>query len=403
MFMIRGVLPEHPRNQLSQRLALHLLRQTEETPNAANAAFLAQQLGVSLTILNNGAEYRSPGALAGRDDIVAALEANPDRVSFEAMIAGQNYFILRDGDRVYAIGNFVTDLSQVARLKLLAGAVLIPILLLVAFLLVRRTVAPLAPLSDALRLIGKGDLEQRVSPRGWGEINRLERMVNEMASALERSQRAKQEMLIAIGHEFSSPIARMMFQAERIEDATLRSKMTDNLMRINLLFRTLISVETLTGDDEGKPPARERFPDVIRDIADAAAEGRAILDLPARQCNLLIDRIRLELLLNNFISNALRYAPNSPIEIAADHAYGVLTLVVSDRGPGVSEEFIAEMGEPFKREDKSHRFQTDGGLGLGLFLCGRIVSRAGGKLRIRNRETGGLEVRVDWPCEARPL
>lgn len=221
-----------------------------------------------------------------------------------------------------------------------------------------------------------------------------------MAAAISRAERVKREMLIAIGHEFFSPIARLMFQAERIEDPLLRSKITENLMRINLLFRSLLSVEAL--EDKPAQQAPLPFPDCITEIASAAGDGLVTFDLPAQRSLLYIDRMRLELLLNNFISNAIRYAPGSAIEVTARHSHDMLTLIVADRGPGVPEEFIEDLGEPFMREDKARSFSGGGGMGLGLYLSTRIVARTGGRMRVRNRDGGGLEVRVEWPCLSQP-
>lgn len=400
VFMIRAVLPEHPRNQLSQRLALHAVTELGPTPAARDVERLARELGVALMMIEGTTELRSSRLRISRAEVEDLLADHPARASFEGSIGGDRYFVLRSGGRVWAMGDFVTGMSGLAQVKLVGGLISILCILAVAFFAMRRTVEPLAPLSDRVRAIGEGELNQYLEVQGSGEIAALARAVNEMAQKLARAEDVKRDMLVAIGHEFSSPIARMMFQAERVEDPILRAKLTDNLLRINMLFRTLISVEALQdarGDARADPL---EFPQVIREIAEKAGEGYVDFDLPAGSRALLFDRMRLELILNNLITNALRHAPGSRIEVLARHGADLLLLEVADRGPGVSEEMLTSIGEPFMRADRARRFNTGGGMGLGLYLCGRIAARAQGRMKIDNRPGGGLMVRVELPCTA---
>lgn len=400
VFMIRAVIPEHPRNQLSQRLAQYATHQLGPNPSQRQVESLAQALDATLVVLEGNRVLRSRDARLTPQQIETALAATPNLSAFETTLEGQDYFILRDDDVVYALGDFVVDMSSAARAKLGGGLMVILLTLLMAFIAVRRVVAPLAPLADAVRTIGEGDLDHRVALVGHGEIRTLEQQVNAMAKALGRAERIKRDMLVAIGHEFSSPIARLMFQAEQVEDPALKTKITNNLMRINTLFRTLISVEAFA-DTTGLPNDPPlQFPDEIAEIAQIAGEHHVRLDMPEGQLLIHTNRMRLELLLNNFISNALRYAPGSAVEVSARHAHDTLTLTVADRGPGVPEAFLSDLGEPFLRLDQSRTFSPEGGLGLGLYLCNRLVARAQGKMHLRNRTGGGLEIRVDLPCVA---
>ncbi|MFV0334834.1 MAG: ATP-binding protein [Tropicimonas sp.] len=400
VFMIRSVLPEHPRNQLSQRLAQYAVDRLGPKPGMLEVEALAQALDATLVVLDDSRILRSQNASLTREQIEAAVAAAPNLPAFETTFGGKNYFVLRGDDITYTLGDFVTGMSVTAQAKLAGGLAVILLTLFLAFIAVRRIVAPLAPLADAVRSIGEGELDHRVAVVGSGEIRTLEHQVNEMANALGRAERVKREFLVAIGHEFSSPIARLMFQAEQVENDALRHRITGNLMRINTLFRTLVSVEAFADatDSPDDPPLH--FPDELAEIAEIAGEDHIVLDMPEQRILIHTCRMRLELLLNNFISNALRYAPGSPIEVSARHGNDTLTLTVADHGPGVAEDLLSDLGEPFLRADKSRTFNAEGGLGLGLYLCSRLVARGQGRMRLSNREGGGLEVRVDLPCVA---
>lgn len=398
--MIRSVLPQHPRNQLSEELGALMLNTADDPAQFVILGQEAEAMGMSLLVVDNGHAWRSSDRMPGPGYFDGfRLKPGDSRQAWRTHMDGQNYFVMRDADRLLVVGGYVTALSISARINLVIGGVLIPLAFLLCYLAIGRVVAPVAPLSDAVVRIGDGDLSYRVPVRSRDELGDLSRKINEMAAALERQERNQRDMLVALGHEFSSPIARVLFQIERIDDPVLRRSIADNLMRVNLLFRSLISVEALRSLDAARPDAAPLvFPDAIVRTAEAASDGHVHLVVPKRRMMLRIDPLVIEILLNNFISNARRHAPDSDVEVRARYAEGELHLAVADRGPGMSEEFLAIAQEPFSRADSARRFDT-GGLGLGLYLCGRIIRQAGGRLQLSNRRGGGLLVEVALPCE----
>ena len=404
--MIRSVLPEHPRNQLSERLGVLILNTSASAPKFAALGREAEAMDMSLMVVEGDRVWRSSDRIpppAAFGPFAAPDETDADgRIGRRFSLDGHSYFLLRDGGRLLILGDYHTGLSSSAQINLVLGAVTIPLACLICYLAIARVVAPVAPLSNAVMRIGDGDLAYRVPVMARDELGDLSLRINDMAAALERAESSKRDMLIALGHEFSSPIARVLFQIERIEDPTLRRSIADNLMRVNLLFRSLISVETLRSLDAQRPDAPALiFPDTIARIAGNAGDGHVRLVLPAARRRLQIDPMVIEILLNNFISNARRHAPQSEIEVSASHDGAELHLAVADRGPGMPEDFLAVAQEPFSRVDSARRFDT-GGLGLGLYLCGRIIRQAGGRLALSNRRGGGLLVEVWLPCAVAP-
>lgn len=397
--MIRAVLPEHPRTQLSAQLAGALIAATPSRPEAVAA--LADRLGFEVVVLDGDRVLTSPGATLSPAFLRAEAAARPEAGSFETRDAGGAVFVLRDGARLAGLARFTTGLSAGARLRLGLGLGAIAAVLGLAFVAVQRLTRPLTPLARGLSRIGAGELATRLAVRGSGEIADLARAANDMAGALERAETAKREFLVAIGHEFSSPIARILFQAERIPDPDLRARISANLGRIDLLFRTLVSAETQRGtvwQGEALP-----FPDVLEEIAERFDDPRLRLDLPAARRLIHCDRMRLDLLVSNFLANALRHAPEGAVTLTARQDDDRLTISVCDHGPGLAPEVIARLGEPFLRADPARRFEPGGGMGLGLYLCQRIVAAAGGTMELRNRAGGGLRVQVNLPCVGRAL
>lgn len=140
-------------------------------------------------------------------------------------------------------------------------------------------------------------------------------------------------------------------------------------------------------------------------FAHAQAEGRIRVelsnDLPA---SMQLDHIRMQVLMGNLLDNALRHhdAALGPIVLAASitpsssDAPKLLRISVRDLGPGVPEDALGKLGQPFFRPDAA-RTRDSGGVGLGLNLCHLIAQAHGGTLSLRNAQPG-FEARVDLPC-----
>jgi signal transduction histidine kinase len=105
----------------------------------------------------------------------------------------------------------------------------------------------------------------------------------------------------------------------------------------------------------------------------------------------------MRLLLRNLLDNALRHSAQAPqppeLRVAQDG--GDLVLEVRDHGPGVSEDQLALMAQPFFRPDAA-RSRGTGGVGLGLYLCRLVAQAHGGSLTLRNA-LPGLVVTVRLP------
>ena len=116
----------------------------------------------------------------------------------------------------------------------------------------------------------------------------------------------------------------------------------------------------------------------------------------------MLDRTRIRLLLRNLLDNALRHSVDAPLppEISvstdpADPASGkapAIRITVRDHGPGVPDDQLPHLAQPFYRPDAA-RERATGGVGLGLYLCKLVAQAHGGAFTVRNAQPG-LEVSV---------
>lgn len=399
VFTLMSILPEHPRNQFSEKLAAYAIKQLGETKNHSVLNDFSEKLGASLLVLGpQGAIFQTRKNFPPESELRHFFNAKNALNSYGFQADdGNDYFLLRHGENIYVFSDFKLQFSNYGRMVLTTAAVAIILILLFSFLAIRRAIMPLTPLHETVQKIGKGNLSARTTLKRRDEIGTLSEQINTMATALEETQRSKREFMVAIGHEFSSPIARMMFQLENINDDKLRDKIQKNLLQINELFRRLVSIETLRDPTVLNKNTAYDFTSLFSEMLTEFSDDPVELDLQNHTGKIFINRMRLNLLLSNLVSNALRYAPDSIVKVVVRHHDQQLEIKVQDRGPGVSDEFLQKITEPFSRQDPARSGQT-GGLGLGLYLCAQIVERDQGQLAFRNRDGGGFEVTVMLPC-----
>ena len=104
----------------------------------------------------------------------------------------------------------------------------------------------------------------------------------------------------------------------------------------------------------------------------------------------------IERAVDNLLRNAQRFnPPESPIELKAAREGEHISLSVRDHGPGVPEEYLAQLGEPFFRAPG----QTAAGHGLGLAIARRAAERHGGRLVLNNHPQGGFVATLELPLE----
>lgn len=310
----------------------------------------------------------------------------------------------------------VTDLSTSRRLGF-AASILAPIgvvsaflaifVVLVAILLVRRYVNPLADVIFAARAVADGKLDTRIPAKGPQDLRSLSESFNEMASSLERNDRERRDMLADIAHELRTPLSVIRGRLEGIVDGVYSENgipVSTALEQTYLMQRLVDDLRLLTLAEsrqlhfESKPVDLGNLAQHVIDLFQAEAKEKNIsLALQRLSENLTVnaDAQRVEQVIANLVNNALRYISDSGkiwVEISADEKS--VTLSVNDNGAGIPEEDLPFIFDRFWRKDKS-RSRNTGGTGLGLAITRQLVEAQGGSIQARNLIEGGLQVRIN--------
>ncbi len=268
--------------------------------------------------------------------------------------------------------------------------------LILAFFVARMAAAPLKGLAEAARNLGRDLDHPPLSEKGPSEVAAAAAAFNAMQARLRRDLTERRHMLAAITHDLQTPLTRLRLRLEGVKDRELRARLVDDLAAMQVLIRE--GLDLARSADWSEPWAVLDLDSLLESLVeDEVDAGRpATFGSPSR-ADVRVRPLALRRALANLIDNAIRYGGS--VEVSAEQAGADAVIYVRDAGPGVSEELLESIFEPFARLETSRSRET-GGSGLGLAIARTLVERSGGALSLANRPTGGLEARIVLPAQA---
>ena len=293
---------------------------------------------------------------------------------------------------------------------------------LVCYLLAWYLTKPIIRLRAATRQLAAGDLTARSgSPAGKrrDEVAGLVRDFDAMAERLEMLVKAQSRLLNDISHELRSPLARLNValglarQRAGVESADMLDRIELEASRLNELIGRILTLARLEDGEQRVPqtpvPLSELVASVAEDAEFEAQERHCHVHttIPAGDWGVRGNDSLLHSAVENVVRNAIRYTQEGTsveIELTSEKRSGAAEAVlrVSDLGPGVPEDALEKLFQPFYRLDDA-RGRLTGGVGLGLAITERAVRFHGGKVSASNRAEGGLVVEIRLPVIARTV
>jgi two-component system sensor histidine kinase CpxA len=281
---------------------------------------------------------------------------------------------------------------------------------LVCLVLARYLTAPLARLRRATESYASGDLSARVAPSLGArrdEVAELARAFDRMAEQLQALMGAQRQLLSDVSHELRSPLARLQValglarqRAEGRASSEL-DRIERETERLNELIGQVLSLARL--ESGVTAPAREPV-----DLAELLERVAADADFEARAANRRVeiaqstpamvegDARLLRSALENIARNAVRYTAEGTavtLSLARDTQQARWLVTIHDQGPGVPDDMLPRLFEPFVRVGDA-RDRASGGYGLGLAIARKAIRLHGGEVSARNEPEGGLSVVV---------
>ena len=296
-------------------------------------------------------------------------------------------------------GNVVTWFLQPQVHLLILG-----LLSLLCYAFARYLTHPVLQLQRAVDRFGRGDLTARARVNRGDELGSLAATFNRMADRIEILLSAERRLLLDISHELRSPLARM---SVAIELARMGENVDEHIARIekeagrlNSLVGELLQVTRAEGDVAKLRVDTISLDQLVNEVVEdgrVEAESRGCsIELASEPATLQGDRELLRRAIENVLRNAIRYAPFVKVDVTRQ---GELTRVeIRDNGPGVPEESLPRIFDPFYRVEED-RGRASGGAGLGLAIARRAVELHHGTITARN-SSPGLSVVIELPASS---
>ena len=286
--------------------------------------------------------------------------------------------------------------SRIAVLILTAG--------LVCYLLALYLTAPVKKLQSIVQAFAEGNLDARVAP-GLGmrgdELADLGREFDQMADRISTLISSQKRLLADISHELRSPLARLSVALELARkngtaaSAPALNRIEREAERLNELVGQLLALTRLESGAERVPAEMVTFEDLVQQVVeDANFEARPLRKevriVQLEKCRIHGSDELLRSATENVVRNAVRYTPEgTTVEVELRWKLDTAWLSVRDRGPGVPENELGHIFEPFYRVSAA-RDRASGGAGLGLSIAERTVKLHGGSIRAENAGPGLL-------------
>jgi len=282
--------------------------------------------------------------------------------------------------------------SVVQQSLLISGFAALTAAVLVSLFVSRRIVEPIQTLSNVSRRLAQGLYRERIYLQADDEIAQLAQSVNQLAEALDQTERRRLALLADVTHELRTPLATIGGYMEGLVDGVVSANpATFNLIlrETRRLQRLIEDLELLSRVEAGQLPVVARAID-LRPVLEAqiaqfeplfsSNQVTLSLDAPEQLPQVWADPDRVAQVLINILANAYRYTPAGgqvTVQVSTDDQE--VRVAVIDSGIGIAAEHLPHLFERFYRVDKS-RARNSGGSGIGLAIARHLIYAQGGEI-----------------------
>jgi len=339
------------------------------------------------------AQLHAVVASSARDYLAASEHAGPTEAPHAAAYQALEALSSINLDQAHDARRWVATWQRIAQTVAVAVAVLLILIAGVVIVWVRRRAfQPVFSLADVMQRFARGERDARADEVGPVELKLMSERFNEMADALAAQRQAQTAFLGGVAHDLRTPIGALRYALSAIGEFDpspgSRRPLEIANRQISLLDRMVADFLDSAKIDAGELELRcevidtrslvTEFVELMRGSSD---KHELVVTLPGDRVPVSCDPLRVEQVLSNLVSNAIKYSPRGgkiliSLDVTCDHA----TLRVTDPGIGISDEDQQRLFEPFRRVGLSQG--TIPGMGLGLFIVRRIVEAHAGRIEV---------------------
>jgi len=269
-------------------------------------------------------------------------------------------------------------------------------ILVLGLLVVRLIARPLRELSNAADRIGRPGQTVTMPEEGPREVRQAAQAFNRMQARIDRLIADRTQALAAVSHDLRTPLARLRLRAGFLEDAELQKQIDADLDEMEAMVGSTLAY--LRGDEEQEEVRSADIAAMLQTLCgDAEDLGKPVSFEGPPQARLSCRVVALKRAFANVIDNAVKYGTSARVVLS--DLGRELVVCVDDAGPGVPEDQLESVFQPFYRLEESRNRRT-GGSGLGLAIARQVISRHGGTVTLQNLAGGGLRASIRLPRRA---
>ena len=233
----------------------------------------------------------------------------------------------------------------------------------------------------------------RLPESGPAELRATARALNTMTTRLKNAAESRMRLVAAAGHDLRTPLTRMRLRAEFLDEED-RSMWLNDLEELEHIADSAIQLMREETQREQSQLLRvdETIGEICRDLASMNAPVK-ILNMEAVKIS--SPPLALTRAVRNLVINAATHGGGAFVTVGLENSTALITI--DDEGPGIPEQSMSRVFEPFFRVDPARR-KSGPGAGLGLAIAKEIVERHGGKLTLQNRLPKGLRQKISFPA-----
>jgi signal transduction histidine kinase len=291
------------------------------------------------------------------------------------------------------------------------GIIFILFLILIAVFghrFLRRTAAPIGDMMSAAGRVADGDYSARIVPQGNGEIRDLAESFNKMTERLQANEKLRRNLLADVAHELRTPLSVIQGNVEGMLDGVYPrddSHLLPILDQTAMMSRLLDDLRTFSLVEAGVFKLHREPTDIEELVLDLVAAyqprarqaGVSLTGEVSPMAEAEVDPVRLRQILENLVTNALRYTPaGGTIRVIANSDGRAVFFTVADTGVGIVPEHLPHLFERFWKSADS------GGSGLGLAIARTLVEAHGGQIHAESAPGQGTTLRLQVPVSEQP-
>ena len=271
-------------------------------------------------------------------------------------------------------------------------ALLMIVMSIALFVTARSITRPLSELARAADSVGRDLRQPKIAERGAREIRNAARAFNTMQDRMQRYLDSRSRVLAAMSHDLKTPLTRLRLQVEMLDDTAAQGRLGKQLDEMESMVHGALALFRGLDDNEAFTPLD--INDMLATLQSEFAEMNAKVSIEGYATRSILGKPQaLRRCLTNLIANAVKFGSRAAIVVEDGSS---LVVRVRDDGPGIPEDQLERVFEPFYRLESSRNRDT-GGSGLGLSIARDVIQAHGGSLVLGNLPVRGLEATVTLP------